>query len=255
MTIFTCAPGWEAMLTCIYEASESKLGYKSIRLLLEPLGQQSFLDEYIHVEPDEVKAEKVATSIIRGISYHFYQELAYTAMAYEEDVLDNIYHVLLLGFRFGENALKMVQYRDIIRNREIRARVVREAERFREILRFHQLGNLYVAHFEPKSRVASYLGPIFQDRMPSENFMIVDDVHREAVVHRKNEPYYMWQINDREFARLAQTEEENDEYTDLWKAFFDSIAIKERANEKCQMSHFPLWARKHAVEFTIDERG
>ena len=65
----------------------------------------------------------------------------------------------------------------------------------------------------------------------------------------------MWQINDREFARLAQTEEENDEYTDLWKAFFDSIAIKERANEKCQMSHFPLWARKHAVEFTIDERG
>ena len=100
MTIFTCAPGWESMLTCIYEASESKLGHKNIRLLLEPLGQQSFLDEYIHVEADEVKAEKVATSIIRRISYRFYQELAYTAMAYEEDVLENIYHVLLLGFKF-----------------------------------------------------------------------------------------------------------------------------------------------------------
>ena len=255
MTIFTCAPQWDAMLTCIYEASESKLGHKNTRLLLEPLGQQSFLDEYIHVEADAEKAGKVAESIINRISYRFYLELAYTAMAYEEDVLDNIYHVLLFGFKFGEDALKMVQYRDIIRNREIRARVVREAERFREILRFHQLGDLYVAHFEPKSRVVGYLGPIFQDRMPSENFIIVDDVHREAVVHRRNADYYIWQINDIEFARLAQTEQENDEYTDLWKAFFDSIAIEERANEKCQKSHFPLWARKHAVEFNIDGRG
>ena len=91
--------------------------------------------------------------------------------------------------------------------------------------------------------------------MPSENFIIVDDIHREAVVHRKNEQYYMWQINDAEYERLAQTEQENDEYTDLWKAFFDSIAIAERANEKCQQSHFPLWARKHAVEFTFDGKN
>ena len=255
MTILTCAPQWDAMLTCIYEASESKLGYKNMRLLLEPLGQQSFLDEYIHVDADSEKAEKVAKSIITRISYPFYMEMAYTAMAYEEDVLDNIYHVLLLGFKFGENALKMIHYRDIMRNREIRARVVREAERFREILRFHRIGDLYVAHFEPKSRVVGYLGRLFQDRMPSESFIIVDDVHREAVVHRRNEQYYTWQINDAEYERLAQTEQENDEYTDLWKAFFDSIAIAERTNEKCQLTHFPLWARKHAVEFMFDGKS
>ena len=106
-----------------------------------------------------------------------------------------------------------------------------------------------MAHFEPKSRVVGYLGPIFSDRMPSEFFVIVDDVHHEAVIHGKDEHYYIRKLSDEEFERILRTEEENDEYTDLWKAFFDSIAIKERANEKCQRNHFPLWARKHAVEF------
>ena len=43
--------------------------------------------------------------------------------------------------------------------------------------------------------------------------------------------------------------EMNDAYTDLWKIFFETIAIRERANEKCQTNLFPLWTRKHAVEF------
>ena len=49
--------------------------------------------------------------------------------------------------------------------------------------------------------------------------------------------------------RLAETEEVNDEFTDLWKTFFDTIAIEERKNEKLQRNMFPLWTRKHVVEF------
>ncbi|MCR4728422.1 MAG: TIGR03915 family putative DNA repair protein [Lachnospiraceae bacterium] len=251
MRIFTCEPEWEAMLTCIFEAFESGLGHKNIKLLLEPVGQVSFLDEYVHVDADPSKADRLSEAIVRRISYEVYTEMAYTAMAFEEDVLDNIYHVLILGFHYGPEVLRMVKFADIMRNREIRARVVREAERFREILRFHRVGNVYIAHFEPKSRVVGYLGPIFSDRMPSEFFVIVDDIHREAVIHGKNEHFYIQKLTDVEFENLLHTEEENDKYTDLWKVFFDSVAIKERANEKCQRNHFPLWARKHAVEFHL----
>ena len=41
----------------------------------------------------------------------------------------------------------------------------------------------------------------------------------------------------------------DDEYTDLWKVFFETIAIKERTNSKCQNNLFPMWTRTHAVEF------
>lgn len=249
MRIYTCKPEWEAMLTSIYDAMSSGLGHNNIRLCLEPVEQYTLFDEYIHVEADRVKADKVIDAINRKISPKVYRELAITSMAYEKDVLDNIYHVLILGFAYGPNVLEMVHFKDVMRNNEIRCRVTREADRFQEITRFHRIGNVFIAHIEPKSRVAEYLGPIFQDRMPSEHFMIIDDIHLDAVVHRADEQYYMRRLTPVELEHLKMTEEVNDDYTDLWKVFFDTIAIKERINPQCQLSHFPIWARKHAVEF------
>ena len=237
------------MLTCIYEAFNSGMGHKNIKLMLEPIREYTLFDEYVHVNGDVDKAEKVRKSVISKISPHVYHEMCITAMAYEEDVLDNIYHVLILGFSLGENVLNMMQYRDIMRNHEIRLRVGREANRFREVIRFHQVGDVYIAHIEPKSRVAEYLGPVFADRMPSCNFIIVDYVHRDAVIHPADEAFYMMKLTEDELTSILETEKANDEYTDLWKVFFETIAIKERTNSRCQNNLFPMWTRTHAVEF------
>lgn len=251
MYIYSCQHDWEAMLTCIYEAWTSKRGYKNIRLVFEPIEQYSLFDEYIHVEADYKKAEKVIDAINYKISPYVYRQLAYASMAYEEDIMDIIYHVLLLGFHSGPNVLDMVQYEDIMRFGIIRNRVSKEVNRFQEVLRFHQINrDLYVAHIEPKSRIAVALGPIFMDRMPSENWIIVDDVYKEAVIHPKDEMYYLKTLDDDEYVRLQETESMNDEYTDMWKVFFETIAIKERENYKCQRTLFPIWSRKHAVEFS-----
>ena len=249
MFIYTCEPTIEAMLTCIYEAWSSKRGHQNIKLQLEPIEQLTLFDEYIHVDADEKKVTKVMDSVCQKISPTFYQKLIYTAIAYEDDAFDNIYRCMILGFAYGPSALEMVQYRDIMRNQLIRKRLGREVNRFQEIMRFHQIGNVYVAHFEPKSRIAIALGPIFEDRMPSEHWMIIDDIHKEAIIHSKDQHFFMQHLSVEELERLKQTELINDEFTDMWAAFFNSITIEERINPSCQMNHFPLWARKHAVEF------
>lgn len=249
MRIYTCLPEWEAMLTCIYEAWSSGLGHNNIRLLTEPVEQETLFDEYIHVDADEAKANKVIDSVNLKISSEFYREMAFTSLACERDIPDNIYRMMILGFAYGPRVLEMLQYKDVIRNREIKCRVLREAERFQECIRFHQVGNVYVAHIEPKSRVAYYLGPVFQDRMPSENFVIIDDVHRDAVFHQTDNDYFMRKLTEDEIEQSVRTEAANDAFTDLWKVFFNSVAIKERNNPRCQLSHSPLWARKHIVEF------
>ena len=105
MTIYSCAPNWEAMLTCIYIARMSGIGHKNLQLMVEPLEQISFLDDYIHVEPDSVMAEKVIEAITRKISPGFYASLAYCSAAYEPETLDTIYRVMLLGFAYGPQAL------------------------------------------------------------------------------------------------------------------------------------------------------
>jgi len=250
VTVFSCEQNWEAVLSCIYAAFNSKLGYKNISLRFEPIDQLSIFDEYIHVDCNKEHAEKMMDLINLRISPYVYNELAFCSMSHEEDMLDNIYRVLILGFNYGPNILGMVQYRDVMRNMEIRKALGREIHHFVEFSRFHKLPqNMYVAHIEPRSRLVQGLGHHFSDRMPSEHWMIIDDIHKEAIVHPKDEEWYYRKLSNEEFNRLLKTEEINDEYTDMWKVFFNAIAIKERNNPRCQTNFFPKWTRKHAVEF------
>lgn len=247
MTYYTCAPRWEDMLTCIYDAWTSKKGHKNITLLLEPVEQYTLFDEYIHVDADPSKVEKLMQAICQKISPWFYQRLLYSSMAYEDHVLDNIYRCLILGFAYGPSVLKQVQYKDIMEHQLIFKRLSNEVNRFQEFLRFHKIVKgtecIYISHIRPKSRLITALGPIFLDRMPSEHWMIIDDTHRQAVIHQKDEGLYLQNLSDTEYKLLLETNEVRDEITDLWAIFFETIAIEQRKNEKCQRSHYPLWCR------------
>ena len=252
MTVYTCERDWDAVLTAVYTAMKDPKGHKNIRLEYEPVGQYSLFDEYHHVDIDYDKANILFEAVNSKISTEFYSQMQFCSMAYEEDTADNIYRMMLLGFAFGPKAVEMFQYKEVLRHFQICKRLGNETHAFREFIRFHQVReSLYVAHFEPKSRIVISLGEDFEQRMPSENFMIVDDIHHEAVIHPANEHFYLRRLNDDEFTALLETEKLNDEFTDLWKVFFDSIAIEERKNYQCQRNLMPKWYRKHAVEFTL----
>jgi len=255
MTIFTCEHNWESILSCIYAAFDSRLGHKNIRLTFEPVEQYTLFDDYIHVDVNLEHAQKMMDTINLRISSRVYSELAFSAMSCAPDAMDNIYRVLLLGFNYGPNVLEMVQYADVMRSREIRLALGREMHHFVEFSRFHRIQNgaeaLYVAHIEPKSPLVITLGDHFSDRMPSEHWMIVDDIHKEALIHPKDEDYYLRKLTDEELEKLLLTESVNDEYTHMWKTFFDTIAIKQLRNPRCQTNLYPNWTRKHAVEFMV----
>lgn len=251
MTVFICDFDWEAMLSCIYEAWASKLGFNNIRLALADNLDRNMFDTYVYVKKDLDKAESVADAVNRKISPYVYSKLAYAGMAYESEALDTTYRVMVLGFAYGPGVLDMVQYEPVMRIREILKRVENESCRFKEAVRFHEVKkDFYVAIIEPKSKIAITLGSAFEDRMPSENWMIVDIVHREAVIHEKDTHFFMRSLSEYEADKFRVIDALNDGYTDLWKVFFDSISIKERENYRCQRGHSPLWARKHIVEFT-----
>ena len=104
-------------------------------------------------------------------------------------------------------------------------------------------------HLEPRSDVIMLVGTHFADRMPSEHWMIIDDNRKTACVHPKDGENYLRYLTDEEFQTLRKTEEYEDEFTDMWKTFFHAISIKQRENYVCQRNLFPIWKRKHAVEF------
>ena len=253
MKIFTCKDRLEDIMTCIYDAwSEAlRIGHDQIQLKKEPIFQQTIFDEYIHIDQDLSKAEKVIRSIRRDISDEAYLNIYLATLSVEEDALQAIYNFLRVGFKTGESVLQQYANPYVMRILELRRKVSNESHHFREFARFERLNssNVYVSHLEPKSDVIMLVGRHFADRMPSEHWMIIDDNRRTACVHPKDGENYLRYLTDEEFQTLRKTEDYEDEYTDMWKTFFHAIAIDERKNYVCQRNLFPLWKRKHAVEF------
>ena len=172
MKVFTCKDRLEDIMTCIYDAwSEAlQIGHDQIQLKKEPIFQQTIFDEYIHVDQDTSKAEKVIRSIRRDISDEAYLDIYLATLSEEEDALQAIYNFLRVGFSMGGNALKQYSNPHVMRILELRRKVSNESHHFREFTRFEKLNssNVYVSHLEPKSDVIMLVGRHFANRMPSE---------------------------------------------------------------------------------------
>ena len=55
MTVYTCSPDLASILTCIYEAWNSRLGYRNVRLMTEPVGNLELFCDYCHVSRTQKK--------------------------------------------------------------------------------------------------------------------------------------------------------------------------------------------------------
>ena len=209
MKIYTCQDRLTDIMTCIYDAwSEAlKVGHNQIGLKKEPIFQQTMFDEYIHVDGDPSKAEKVIRSIRRSISETAYMNIYYASLSADENALQAIYDFLRVGFAIGSTVVGQYTNPHVMNLLELRRQV------------------------------------------PSEHWMIIDDNRKTACVHVKDGENYLRYLTDDEFSVLQKTESYEDEYTDMWKTFFHAISIEQRKNYVCQRNLFPIWKRKHAVEF------
>ena len=252
MKIYTCQDRLTDIMTCIYDAwSEAlKVGHNQIGLKKEPIFQQTIFDEYIHVDGDPSKTEKVIRSIRRSISETAYMNIYYASLSADENALQAIYDFLRVGFAIGSTVVGQYTNPHVMNLLELRRQVSNEAHHFREFARFQSLENqVYVSHLEPRNDVIMLVGNHFANRMPSEHWMIIDDNRKTACVHVKDGENYLRYLTDDEFSVLQKTESYEDEYTDMWKTFFHAISIEQRKNYVCQRNLFPIWKRKHAVEF------
>lgn len=251
MNIFTCKDRYEDIMTCIYDAWEwgIKNGHENLKLMKEPVEQYSLFDKYIHIEGNSEKSLKVTRSIAEKISEKAYMDI-YSALLSKNDMLDDVYRYLQIGFKKGKVITSMLTENVVMNVTKEGRKVSNETHYFREFARFNSIkGNMYICHIEPKNNIVYQVAAHFADRMPSENWIIIDDNRSVAVMHPKNENMYITCLTKAEKERLLESERYQDEYKNLWKTFFEAVSIKQRENYECQRNHFPIWMRKHTVEF------
>jgi len=127
--------------------------------------------------------------------------------------------------------------------RKLIRKVTFEVHRFLGLIRFSQSNNFLYSFYEPDHKITTLLSSHFTDRLKNENFIIIDKKHKEALVYQNRNVSILL------LDKIPTLNSLNNFYENLWKTYFENIAIPERKNLKLQNNFIPKRYKKHLIEF------
>ncbi|MCL2335736.1 MAG: TIGR03915 family putative DNA repair protein, partial [Endomicrobia bacterium] len=110
-----------------------------------------------------------------------------------------------------------------------------EAQKFMGFVRFSAHSGILIAKIKPKNFVLPLLAFHFAQRLPNEKFVIYDETHKSLCAYSKGK----YVISDASEVEFPQPDSDEQHYRDLWKMFYDTIAVEGRENPKCRMTLMP----------------
>ncbi len=252
--IYLCENSIEGIFTAIYHAWSSKYGHANIKIQeksdVDSYSNFELFSEYINSETDFALAEKVSRSIKEKISEDAYQMVYRVGISNNKGKADLIYRFLILGFSMGPKILDHLSNEVVGQIYHINRFVNNEVHHMQGFIRFSEQENrVLVSVIHPKNNILSLIAPHFVDRLPEERFIIIDGNRNLAALHLPGKPWVLIGLPEHSEALYYQYSSKEEEYQDLWKAFFENIAIKERANFNLQRNNLPLRFRKDMTEF------
>jgi len=248
--VFICDDDFVSIMTAVYDAWDFSRGRKNelVRLELAGCGEFELFTEYVEVRPDEEKCAKVVRSVRNKISEEVFGEVFRGTLSDKSDKADAIYRFLVAAFKSGRKVLYELGNPAVMRLFELTRYVGNEQHRLLGFIRFEELYNgVLFSKIAPVNNVLTLIAPHFCDRLPNENWIIYDERRKIASIHRKQGGWCLTS-DALVLERIVSAETENF-YKDLWKTFFDTIAIEERKNYKLQRQLMPLRYRENIVEF------
>ncbi len=234
---------FDGLLTAIYEAYYRK--ERPNKILFEEDFQESLLINKIIINTDEEKAKKVYKAIKDKISNIALKNVFYTYLSEFTDAGKWIYEYLRLGWKIGKDVDLNLSDERVLRIHKIKQKVSRERHLLLGLIRFREIqGNIYYAPIEPEYNVIGLVAPHFANRFADQNWIIHDVKRGLGAVYNTKE----WIIRDIDIKEEIIYEESEIKYQQLWKEYFNSIAIKNRINPKLQRSNMPMKYWKYLIE-------
>ena len=188
-----------------------------------------------HVATDPEKAERVYASIPAKISQRALDLVVtvfFSCLAHKERKL---LEFLLQAYKDGGSLLNKLGDPMVAPILAAERRLFSEAHLLRGFIRFSDVGGGLVSVITPKNFVLPFIAKHFILRYREENFMIFDKTNRAALVYREGK-YEILQVDEFEPPEISEKEVM---YQELWKRFYDTVAVKSRENPRCRMTHMP----------------
>lgn len=248
----------QGILSGVYQAYENHFRKEETKLVLENLYEPELFMDYQEVSVSEEKARKVLRTIRREFGEENVWWIAAAMASGLSDKADAVYHTIAEGMdrKLGKRTLMALSNPYVMRVMELARGTNNELMHLRGFLRFSELKNgILFSQIEPKNDILEPLAEHFRDRLPTENFIIFDKGRNRMVVHSveiggKENPCYFREVTPEEIREWKiHYSDEQEECAGWFKAFCESIAIKERINPSLQRQMLPLRFRPNMTEF------
>lgn len=250
--VFQCEDTLTGIMTGVYDAWDSRLGHENVRLQTACNENMELFCEYVSVEPDTGKAEKVLRTIERRLGEETYEMIAYASACPHAGKADAIYRMIVLGLALpdGREISRMLTQPDVRLVFELRRKAWHIAHRYMGFVRFREKENgVLLSEIDAEADVLALIAPHFTDRLPLENWVIYDRRRGKAAIHPQGKGYLILEdVEERQLAGQKDSEAEA-EFDALWRGFHRAIGIETRKNQRLQMSVLPLKFRAFMNEF------
>lgn len=233
---------FEGLMCCVFESYMRREVPSDIITTNEE--QLSFYDTF-DIETVPGHAERVLSAIPVRISPQApdFIRKGFFSCNPNKDML--ILKFLYLGFKHGSRVLNMLADDTVNELFKAYNYVTREAHRIRGFVRFSDFNGALVSVIEPENVVLPIIASHFIDRYRNESFMIYDKRHGMALTYCS----YHAEIIEIEELELPAVSDEEKKYRDLWKTFYNSVSIRERANPRLRMNNMPKRYWRYLTEF------
>jgi len=233
-------------LSCVYA---HYYGEKANGIFPEEDYQPNMLCGSREVKTDEGNAAKVYCAIENKISPADIKRVycVFLADAREKEI--KLLKYIALGFKHGPGIRLLHGNQIVFEVQHIEKKVTFEAHKLSGLIRFTVLkGGVLYSPIEPDHDVCELLAKHFCDRFKHDPFIIHDKKRSKALIASGGGFF----ISEFDSGCLPALDGDESEYRVLWKKYFDTIAIRERTNPRCQKNFMPVRYWKNLTEMTCD---
>ena len=237
---------FEGLLTAVFDSYSVHPAPVSVHAAA--VCQQELGRRYLEIRTDDAKADRVIAGVKKSLGADGYAQVwtcFQSNSVYKEDI---IYKYIRFGMKIGRVIHQKITDERVMRLQKLVSLVGREAGMLRQFIRFSKLeGGIYYGEITPEHNVVAMLMPHFVSRFQIQPFIIHDKTHRLCGVSDTK----TWVVATDEDLVLPAFSADDTAYRRMWKAFYETIAIKERTNPVCRRNHMPKKYWKHLTEMHL----
>lgn len=203
------------------------------------------------VETDAMTAKKVLEGIRDKLGHEHARCIFHAHLCDDSAPERDLLLYLRLGFKDVRH-LQDLANPVVYAVEQYQKRVLSTLHKMHAFTRFEELSDgLLYARIAPPRNMLPILGTHFKKRFGTERF-IIHDVKRATALTYESGTLRLHSVHDYDIPERSADEAR---FQDLWKRFFDTVAIDARLNSDLQRQHVPLKYREYMTEFGDDTAG